>query len=140
LIITQPKEEIGDFVAKRTSVHYLPSNYTAIAKKDEKGVVVGWIYNGFITDNSRKIVDCQIHVAARENTKWATKDFLFHAFSYPFDQIGCNRITALIKEKNKMALKTCIRLGFKKEGLLREAQDGENLVVLGMLKKECKWI
>ena len=140
MLITQPKELISKFVADRIGCKMYLGEYTALASVDNTGIIVGVIYNNFTSDSRNKIVDCQMHVASRPGAKWATRDFLFHAFNYPFNQMGCVRVTGPVKASNETALKFDKRLGFVEEGRLRKAMDGEDLIILGMLKDECRWI
>lgn len=140
MIVTQPKELIAEFVSHICDGSGLFGEYTALAKVDNTGIVVGVIYNNFTTDSSRKIINCEMHVAARPGAKWATREFLFHAFNYPFNEMGCKRVTGLVKEDNTQALKTNYRLGFKKEGVIRKGMDDQDLILLGMLRSECRFL
>lgn len=140
MIVTQPKELIAEFVSHICDGSGLFGDFTALAKVDNAGIVVGVIYNNFSTDSTRKIINCEMHVAARKNAKWATREFLFHLFNYPFNEIGCKRITALVKENNVQSLKTSYRIGFKKEGVIRQGMDGQDLILLGMLRSECRFL
>lgn len=78
---------------------------------------------------------------ASSNRRWLNRPFLRAAFSYPFKQLGCRRVSGLVRVDNKDAQRFDEHLGFKREGLLRSADyDGEDLIMYGMLKDECKWI
>jgi|LSQX01.1.fsa_nt_gb hypothetical protein len=93
------------------------------------------VYDGFSE------ADCNMHIASDNSGLWLTRSLLVAAFSYPFIQCGFNRVTGLVPENNKEALKFDLNLGFKVEGLCREAMpDGSNLVILGMLRRECRFI
>ena len=139
MIVTQPKELIAKFVADRVDCPNYWGEYTALAKIDNTGIIVGVLYNNFTSDKSG-IVDCQMHVASRPGSKWATREFLYHAFNYPFNQIGCKRITGIVKESSPKIIQFDEKLGFVREGIVRQAMDGENLILMGMLKSECRWL
>lgn len=82
-----------------------------------------------------------MHVAAIPGKRWMTRDYLYRCFAYPFEQLNCRRITGLVKVDNIEAQKFDEHLGFKREGLLREAyDDGTDMIVYGMLKSECRWL
>lgn len=80
-----------------------------------------------------------IHVAAR-NAHAMTPKFLAQVFYDAFVYLNLPRITGLVPVSNKAALKFDRHLGFVTEGLMRKACNGEDLVILGMLKEECRFI
>lgn len=112
----------------------------AIGLIDSKGIAAAVIYNAFASDKQRIWNDCQMHVAARPGARWATREFLFHAFNYPFNILGCHRVTGLVKVDNLPAQKFDEKIGFVREGVMREAMDKQDLIVYGMLKSECRWL
>jgi L-amino acid N-acyltransferase YncA len=70
-----------------------------------------------------------------------TRKFLITVLWYPFVQLKTHRITALVERANMKSLRLCEHLGFKLEGILREAAiDGGDILLLGMLRSECKWL
>lgn len=63
------------------------------------------------------------------------------AFSYPFEQLECQRITGTIRADNFSAQRLAEKLGFVQEGRMRCAcKDGTDMIVYGMLRDECRWI
>nr|DAF30653.1 MAG TPA: acetyltransferase [Caudoviricetes sp.] len=81
-----------------------------------------------------------MHVAA-EGKDWMSREFLRATFRYPFVQLGCRRVTGLVRTDNLAAQKFDEHLGFKREGLIREGDDdGCDLILYGMLAKECRWL
>lgn len=93
------------------------------------------MFNNFTTTN------CAMHIVSNGGRRWASRTFLSAAFAYPFVQLGTNRVTAMVPANNIQALTLDLRLGFKVEGVMREAErGGEDVVVLGMLKRDCDWI
>lgn len=84
-------------------------------------------------------VNIGIHVASDGSKRWLSRKFLRACFSYPFEQLGVQRVTGLVSTSNVDALKFDLHLGFVVEGRLRKAaQDGSDLLVLGMLRHECR--
>lgn len=85
--------------------------------------------------------DMELSIATNGGRTWATREFLRTAFSYVFDDCGCHRCTVRVREDNTQSLELVKRLGWKQEGVLREAvKTGENLIIFGMLRQECRWI
>ncbi|MDS1141701.1 GNAT family protein [Pusillimonas sp. SM2304] len=84
--------------------------------------------------------DCMVTVALDESKRFVSKQFLAYACSVPFVQWNYRRVTAYVRRSNTRSLKGCLKLGFEIEGLLREYFDGEDAVVLGLLKADCKYL
>lgn len=72
---------------------------------------------------------------------WLSRHSIKAIFAFPFLALGVARVTALIPAGLKDARDVAERLGFTVEGLLREAEDdGSDLLVYGMLRRECRWL
>lgn len=96
-----------------------------------KGVV---IWDGFSE------CDCNIHVASDGSGHWLTRPLLIAAFSHPFLQWGRRRVTSLIPESNTNAIRFNRHLGFKQEGICRNAAPDGDIILMGMLREECRFI
>lgn len=77
---------------------------------------------------------------AATDPAWCTRKVLKYGFDYPFNQLGCNRITVLVDSENQPVRAFDERLGFVHEGTLRQAHPNGDAEVYGMLKSECRWI
>lgn len=76
-----------------------------------------------------------------EDKRWCSRRILKIIFNYVFTFLGCRRVSALISYDNAASLNFTQKVGFKKEGLLRQyREDGKDAYILGMLKKECKYL
>lgn len=84
--------------------------------------------------------DCIMHVASDGDSNWFSRPMLFAIFAYPFVQCGLRRVTGTIASKNAASLRFAQHLGFEVEGLCREAAENDDLVVLGMLRRNCRYI
>jgi RimJ/RimL family protein N-acetyltransferase len=81
------------------------------------------------------------HIAGEPGKRWMTREFLWRIHAYPFLQLGCNRITGLVRQDNEVSQRFVEHLGFKREGLLRNAcTDSTDMIVYGMLRDECRWL
>jgi len=137
LIIFEPKEQIAEYVLQMIGSFNTPDDlfrYTALAILKNGIIQAGIVFERFTGES------IEMHIAANPSKRWMTKTFLHLWFHYPFIQLGVNRITANIASKNKSALNLAERLGFKKEGVIREAMGGDDLIAYGMLKNECRFI
>lgn len=82
-----------------------------------------------------------MHICAVPGRRWLTKPFLFACFDYPFNQLGCRRVTARIGANNPEARQFLESLGFTHEGTCREAwEPGLDLLIFGLLKAECRFL
>ena len=85
--------------------------------------------------------DGQIEASiAITDKNWANRKILYALFAYPFVQCNCHRILVTVKDSNKQSIKLAEKLGFKKEGTLREMFPPDDAILLGMLRSECKWL
>lgn len=79
--------------------------------------------------------------AAFDHPGWCTRKTLRRLFAYPFQQLGCVRITTITRADNDKALRIDEGLGFKREGVLRKFFPGDaDGIVLSILRDECKWL
>jgi len=70
-----------------------------------------------------------------------TRTLIYSLFDYPFNTLNVNRVQAMINVNNTPSIRLCQKLGFLREGILREASEhGEDILLFGMLKRECKWL
>ena len=103
--------------------------------------VAGLLPTVVIVYNHYHKPDIWMHVAAEPGRLWCTTDFLNSIFEYPFGQLGCGRVTALVARSHTRLRKLVTHLGFIEEGTLRESlPTGDDLIAYGMLRRECRWI
>lgn len=104
---------------------------------------------GFETDGRLRAVsvfdhfsdgDCAVHVASDGSRHWLARHFLMATFAYPFLDRQQPRATSLIPASNKASLSFCQKIGFSVEGKMRQAAGTDDLIVLGMLRDECRWL
>lgn len=103
---------------------------------EEDGVLIAGVLYDLYTKAS-----INMHVAADEKNYWISKSFLRASFGYPFHQLKCHRVTALVRADNARSRRLTEHLGWKQEGLIRMGNaDGTDVVLYGMLKNECRWL
>lgn len=102
----------------------------------ENGEVIGGVVYSMFTGNG-----IMMNVASNGTKRWMCRKFLRAAFAYPFKQLGCTRVSGLVRVDNLAAQKYDEHLGFVREGLIREGDDdGTDLIMYGMLRRECRWL
>jgi RimJ/RimL family protein N-acetyltransferase len=136
---------IGDsplkFASNILGVDFLSENGKAIGIAGKNGdIKAAVVYTHIIGDDTNTYNDCMMHIAAKPKTLWARDYFLRAIFEYPFIQLGCSRVTTNVLELNTRALRLNERVGFQFEGIKRSAYNGVNIIMMGMLKSECKYI
>lgn len=124
---------VVDWVAKRTNEFGNFGTSAGIGALKDGLLVAGVAYaewNG---------VNVVCHIAA-EGKLWATRQFLWTIFDYPFNQLKCNRITVCIGEGNKPSRNLVERMGFTQEANLQGAHPTGDLIVYSMFKSGCKYL
>ena len=107
---------------------------------DAKGIVAGVVYSRFCARGGGLFQDCDMNIAARKGSLWATPEFLHRVFHYPFIQLGCKRVTALIGANNLASIKMVEHIGFKREAEIQRGLPDQNLLIYGLFPENCKWI
>ena len=109
----------------------------AIGMAVDRQIVAAVLFDTFTTTS------CMVHLASDGSKRFIRRDFglIRHAMAYPFVQLGLPRITCMISENNSASLRFTRHFGWVEEGRLREAgEDGEDVIVFGLLRRECKWL
>ena len=126
--------EVVDWVAKRTNEFGRFGSDIGIGWQKEGRLVAGVVYADWNGPN----VVC--HIASDGSKRWATRAYLNVIFDYPFRQLGCRRITALVGEGNSASRRFVQHLGFELETTLEAAHPTGDLLIFRMWKRGCKWI
>ncbi|WAL81314.1 GNAT family protein [Pandoraea sp. XJJ-1] len=133
-IVWDQPERVMQFVAERTG-EAAYRDYTAIGLERDGELVAGVVYQ---MHTGPAVLT---HIASDGTRAWLTPAYLGAIFRYPFLQLGCNRITAIVRADNADSLRFVEHLGFEREGVMRQAErDGTDLIIFGMLKGECRFI
>jgi hypothetical protein len=133
--IVADKDKVGEFVMTRMPYPVQWTNYAAIGLERNNRLVAGVLFE------SMTARDVNMHCAI-DDPYALNFAYVFTVFDYPFNTCNLARVTGLVPSKNTKALAFDIdHLGFKVEGIVREVlPDGDDVVVLGLLRRECKWL
>lgn len=82
--------------------------------------------------------DIEIAIVAR-SARWADRGIFRALANYVFDQLKCNRVTAIVDPGNRPVCKLLEGSGFVVEGVKRHALPNGDARIYGVLKAECKW-
>lgn len=106
----------------------------AITRLDHGVIRAVVIFDGFSE------CDCNMHVATDGSGTAISKRLFQEAFWYPFVTAGLRRVTGLVDSRNKKAIEFDRHLGFVYEGLCRNALPDGDIVIMGMLREDCRFI
>ena len=122
--------------ASRAIPDFIPSpGAKALGVVHQGNLVAGVIYERF------NGVHMEVSITARKGVLWARPAVLRHLFGYPFNQMGCVAISALVPMSNLWSLSLATNLGFEPEAYVKfAAPDGSPMVVLKMFRENCRWI
>ena len=126
MIIALQDRRILDWAQARLHCRFDDECKTISSVDDDGGVLAVVIYER-ITRH-----DCLMHVSSTD-PRWCSKPFLRAAFTYPFVQLGLERVTFVVSEENEEAMALCERLGAKREGRLRRGFGDADGIVWGLL-------
>lgn len=131
MIVTDAR--VVDFVEARIGKCRYPC--TAVGLERDGNIVAWAIYE---RNNGHNII---FHGASDGSRRWATRGFIRALVAYPFITLNLPRMSTPVAASNVAALEFDRRLGFRVEGVLRQAaNDGSDLVWLGLFRKDCKWL
>lgn len=128
-------ERVARWVADRVDGFVLREGSPALGVLKDDRLVAGVVfddYNG---------IHASVSIAAEPGVLWATRRTLFGLFHYPFVTLDCIALSCVIPSTNLPSLRLCAGLGFHGEAIIRyAAHDGSSLVVMKMLREQCRWI
>jgi len=104
-----------------------------IINDDNYRLMAGVVYHNF-----RAPKNIEMSIASVGN--WSSRSILKALFNYPFNQLGCSRVTTIVDINNTHTIIFLEKVGFIKEGIMRDANPDGDAVILGLLKTECRWI
>ncbi len=113
--------------------------YTAIGVESEAGEPLGGVvFSGYQPAYRSIEISC-----AATTPRWLTRPLVAAIMAYPFDQLGCQRVTAVTPRRNTPSRRFLEAFGFKREGLVRKGFGDDDAVVCGMLEREwraSRWV
>lgn len=124
--------EDGAWIMRRSYGVYNDKIDQCIAVIRDNQIAGGVVYNTFIK------TAIMLHMAGSEDN-WATRDFLWTVYDYPFNVLGVTWLYGLVDERNTRALKVDKAMGFEEVARLPGALGDRDLIIVGMQKHQC-WL
>lgn len=131
------REQVALWVSDRAGdISSLAPGFEAIGVVNRDGqLVAGCVYTNHRAKNRTIEMWC-----AGEGA-WLTPHKLREMLGYPFNQLGCHRITLMVERTNEKSRAFVERLGFIKEGACKDLYGpGKTVLIYRMLKHECRWL
>ena len=123
-LVFDEKDRVGSWVAERVNQLASWGDYYAMGAELNGDLVSGVVYNNVGASNAT------CHIAVSKPTK-AFSTLLDHAFVYAFKQLGLKRLTAFVESTNQKSLKIVDHIGFVEEGVMHQAGDnGQDVIIL----------
>lgn len=113
-------------------VLYVPEQYVGCLT-DPKHIAIAVGYNSFIGKT------CCMH-SIIQRPEAVTRKIVRETFSYPFEVCHCEAVLALVDSTNVAAINFDTKLGFHEAHRVPWGGTDGDLVVLQMLKSECRWL
>jgi RimJ/RimL family protein N-acetyltransferase len=141
MLSTNNGELVNAFFHDRLGLHWsadfrgvlhVPDEYTGqVADPSQVAVAVG--YNSFIGRT------CCMHTVI-QRPDLVSPRIVREAFEFPFEVCGCEAVLALVDSLNEAALSFDKKLGFREVARIPGGGPEADLIVLQMLRSECRWL
>lgn len=134
-----PDQRVGQWVASR--IPHVRSvdgfgQYRSLGIFDKADILAGVVFHDF----NPVYRNCQVSMAA-DTPRWASRTVIAKLMAYPFEQLGCERVTTIIPARSARTLRFNHGIGFKMEGLCRKGFGDDDAVIMGLLKEDApQWM
>lgn len=126
--------EHGFQIARAIPRNYNPAVDIVISNVNKSGELLGGvIYDGYTGS-------CIFIHQAGFSKYWLSRDMLWVAFDYPFNQLGCSKVCGTIPSSNPQLLAINKKIGFIVEATIKGAYPGADMLVLSMERDQCRWL
>lgn len=95
------------------------------------------LIGGVVYDNHR---DGWIEMHCAGEPGWLTRQKLRVFFAYPFEQLKCRGVLAIVRRRNKAARRLIEGLGWKRPYCVPEGFEDDDMILYTMLRRECRWL
>lgn len=115
-------------------------NSKAIGVSNNGKIIAAVIYSNYYLKPDGTGLSIEMSIASIDK-RWATRHNLKAFFSYPFIQLGLERVWTQCSLNDGEIMQFNKRLGFIQEGIHRKAWPlGGDSASFGMIKDGCKWL
>jgi RimJ/RimL family protein N-acetyltransferase len=130
-------QAVGNWVKSRIPYMTGFGQSVAVGVATEAKLVAGIVWHNYSPTNPGGNIEVSV---AADSALWLRPRILRELLNYPFKQLGCHRITAIVARKNKRSRKFTEHFGFRLEGVVRKGLGADDAMIYGMLRPECRWM
>lgn len=132
-MIVSELRRIWEFVTLQTGVP-LSTAMKALGLERNGDLVAGVLYDAWNGPNM------WMHVAITPGA-YLGREFPRYVFEYPFNEVGCKRLTGWVEASNERALRFNRAIGFEIEATLKgAASDGGDAHMMVLTPDKCRWL
>lgn len=131
-LVYDEDERVGRWIAERVDGEWR-IGAKCIGLESQGELIGGCMYDSW---NGASIC---IHVAG-EGRRWLDRNFLFHAFYYPFVHLGAKVLIGTVPEGNLDARRFDENLGFQLHTKIPDGHPTGALFVYLMRREDCRWL
>lgn len=132
-IVVGEDQVFGPWLMEKTGGQWVPGRGSTIGLLGESGIS-GCAY---YTDCNRASI--VLHCAG-EGRNWLSREFLWFAFYYPFEQLQVRKIISPVESWNTDCKRFIENLGFTLEATLKNCSPGGDLLLYTLAKEDCRWL
>lgn len=123
----------GRMIADAAKVNYDAETMPVISRITADGKLMGGVIFGDYTGRS-----IRMHMAGQPG--WASLELIWLVFDYPFNQLNVEMVLGTVPSTDEKVLEYDHRLGFREIARIPGAVLGGDMVILSMLRDECRWL
>lgn len=134
-VIIVDRERVARFICERTEMDMdlLQPGYTVVGLERD-GELIGGVMYEYYTGSC-----VEMHMAG-DGGRWITRPLLRMAFRYPFIQLGCKVVRGRVPSWNLEAIKLDLKLGFRLEHVLEDADPRGAHWLMIMRREDCRFL
>lgn len=123
----------GHTIAQSAGLFYNPDCDVCISRVENEELLGGVVYKDYTH------ASIAMHVASF-HSGWLNRDMLWVCFDYPFNQLGCRKVFAQMRETNTKALEFNAKIGFKFVTKIEDVFPDGACIITSLAREDCRWL
>lgn len=123
----------GAWIMERAEGYFREGWDHAFSSHDGDRILGGFALVGYLGDSMT------IHMGS-DDPRWCSRELLWLAFDYAFNQVGCRKLLAPVRSDDHKVIALNLRAGWQIEAVIRDVFPGAHMFVLGMTRGTCPWL